>query len=962
MAMNQREIFNAALDIDDHVERAEFLDRNCGDDAALRKRIDAIIAVQGKLDSFLAEPAGQAAALVNVERPGHQIGPYILKEQIGEGGFGLVFEAEQHEPVRRLVALKVIKPGMDSREVLARFAVERQALALMDHPNIAKVFDAGTTPTGRPYFVMELVRGNPITDYCDHNQLPPRERLELFISVCQAVQHAHHKGVIHRDLKPSNILVAKHDDWATVKVIDFGVAKAIGRHLTEQSIQTRMTQLVGTPLYMSPEQAHMSGQDIDTRSDIYSLGVLLYELLTGTTPFDKDRFSKAAFDEIRRIIREEEPQKPSTRVSSIDSLPSVAAVRKTEPARLSKLIRGDLDWITMRCLEKNRGRRYETANGLARDIERFLADEPVEAGPPSARYRFKKFIDRNQGPVIAASLVLFSLVVGIIGTTSGLIWAVRERNDKELARRDAQTQATEAQQQAANAEAINDFLLRDLLGQADLANQLAGPEGREPDIKVRTLLDRAAHEIEGRFANQPLTEAAIRMTLADTYWALGSYAEAQPHVDRCIAIRQSILGPDHIDTLRAMLRLAVLCNDRGRHDEAEKIGQDILESTSENELIAEVKTSLAVAAVAKRQYERAESLYQDVVTFLRVRFGENHGRTQYAKYCLAIVVLYRNQHDRAVKMFQEVTAWNDANLGRDHPHTIKSRHGWAGALSASGKYDQAEQIFRELLTITERLRPDHPNTLNIKSGHAMNLFRQEKYALAEPIYEDVLQVQVKKLGPKHPLTIGTTNNLALVYDRQGNSDRAVPLYMRAVEATREQFGLAHPDTQNNVRNLIACYESIGKHELAAPLCRELIDYWQAQTARPAVQHNFAPLYVVGRKLWNEDKHAEAELVLRAALAMAEKLDPDSVMRYRIQIYLGSSIIEQGRNADAEPLLLAVHDDLKKRAPGIPVETAVGLQDFAIRCLCRLYEHWENPAELAKWKSELATLHRTSKSP
>jgi serine/threonine protein kinase len=335
-------------------------------------------------------PAATVIGERTAEQVGAVIGPYKLMEQIGEGGFGLVFVAEQQKPVKRRVAIKVIKPGMDSRDVIARFEAERQALALMDHPNIARVLDAGTTDSGRPYFVMELVHGVPITDYCDRNQLTPRERLELFVFVCQAVQHAHQKGIIHRDLKPSNVMVMLHDGEPVVKVIDFGVAKALHQHLTEKTIYTHFAQMIGTPLYMSPEQAEMSGLDIDTRSDIYSLGVLLYELLTGTTPFDKQRVAKAAYDELIRMIREEDPPKPSTRLSqSTESLPAVAAHRRIEPARLSKMFRGDLDWITMKALEKDRTRRYETASGLAADILRYLHDEPVEASPPSAGYRLK---------------------------------------------------------------------------------------------------------------------------------------------------------------------------------------------------------------------------------------------------------------------------------------------------------------------------------------------------------------------------------------------------------------------------------------------------------------------------------------------------------------------------------------------------------------------------------------------
>ena len=398
---------------------ASFLDANCNDDAT-RQEVVRLLAAHRHVGSFLNEAAAEFPATVDaaqtVEEVGTQIGPYRLLQQIGEGGFGLVYMAEQKVPMRRKVALKIIKPGMDTKEIIGRFEAERQALAMMDHPNIAKVLDAGTTQSGRPYFVMELVRGAPITEFCDDNNLNARERLELFIPVCHAIQHAHQKAVIHRDIKPSNVLVTMHDDKAVPKVIDFGIAKALHTELTARTVFTQFQQLIGTPVYMSPEQAQMSGLDIDTRCDVYALGVLLYELLTGTTPFDPKELLKGGYDDICRRIREQEPPKPSSRVSTMDNVSrtSVAKSRKTDADKLGWLIRGDLDWIVMKAMEKDRTRRYDTASGLARDVERFLASEPVSAVAPSSLYRLRKFVRRNRAAVTTIAAFSLLLIVGTI--------------------------------------------------------------------------------------------------------------------------------------------------------------------------------------------------------------------------------------------------------------------------------------------------------------------------------------------------------------------------------------------------------------------------------------------------------------------------------------------------------------------------------------------------------------------
>jgi serine/threonine protein kinase len=433
--MSERDIFIAALQQEDPARRQAYLDEACAGQPELRRQVEHLLRLYEGAGSFLEQAAAEAPATGPVpdgagqassrEAPGAILGPYKLIEQIAEGGMGTVWMAQQTEPVRRLVAVKLIKAGMDSRQVIARFEAERQALALMEHANIARVLDGGTTGAGRPYFVMDLVKGVPITRYCDEHRLTPRQRLELFIPVCQAVQHAHHKGIIHRDLKPSNVLIAPYDGKPVPKVIDFGVAKAAGQALTEKTLVTGFGAIVGTLEYMSPEQAEINQLDIDTRSDIYSLGVLLYELLTGSPPFTRKELEKASMLEMLRVIREQEPTKPSTKLSTAEGLPTLAANRGTEPAKLTKLLRGELDWIVMKALEKDRARRYETANGFAMDVQRYLAGEPVLAAPASQWYRLRKFVRRHRGPLTTASFVLAALVLGLVVSIEEAVRATR---------------------------------------------------------------------------------------------------------------------------------------------------------------------------------------------------------------------------------------------------------------------------------------------------------------------------------------------------------------------------------------------------------------------------------------------------------------------------------------------------------------------------------------------------------
>jgi serine/threonine protein kinase/Flp pilus assembly protein TadD len=568
-APNLDTIFSAAVEIASAEERADYIARNCGGSRDLQARVEKLVEAHFRAGGFLESPApGLAPATVDApltEAPGLTVGPYKLLEQIGEGAFGIVFMAEQDRPVRRKVALKVLKPGMDTRQVVARFEAERQALALMDHANIAKVLDAGEAASGRPYFVMELVRGVPITNYCDQSRVALRQRLELFISVCHAVQHAHQKGIIHRDLKPSNILVTLHDGVPVAKVIDFGIAKALGQRLTEKTLFTGFAQMIGTPLYMSPEQAELSGLDIDTRSDIYSLGVVLYELLTGTTPFDRERLSEAGYDEMRRIIREEEPPKPSTRVSTLgQSAATVSAQRQSDPKRLSQLFRGELDWIVMKALEKDRTRRYETAGALAADVQRYLNDDAVQACPPSAWYRFRKFARRNRTALVTTTLVALALMLGMVIS----IWeavraghqAVRATEAEALAeaRLDAESlahQEADANLQKAR-QAVDDYFT------VISGSPLLDAPGLEPLRKqlLETAL-RYNREFIQQHSEDPNLEAdvaAAHIRVAEiTYLVGGTSDQWFPHVREAVDIVERLIREAR-DTREVQRRLAKL--------------------------------------------------------------------------------------------------------------------------------------------------------------------------------------------------------------------------------------------------------------------------------------------------------------------------------------------------------------------------------------------------------------------
>jgi serine/threonine protein kinase/tetratricopeptide (TPR) repeat protein len=797
-------VFFAALEKGSPQERAAYLEEACGKDQELRQHVERLLLAHPKVGSFLQAPAPALPGTVDeptlTERPGTVVGPYRLMEQIGEGGFGLVFVAEQQQPVRRKVALKVIKPGMDTREVIARFEAERQALALMDHPHIAKVLDAGTTESGRPYFAMELVKGIPITDYCDQNQLTPRERLELFVSVCQAVQHAHTKGVIHRDLKPSNVLVTLHDGTPVVKVIDFGVAKAIGQRLTEKTIYTRFAQLIGTPLYMSPEQAEMSGLDIDTRSDIYSLGVLLYELLTGTTPFDQERLRKAGFDEVRRIIREEEPPKPSTRLSTLgETLSAVSAKRKTEPRKLPALVRGELDWIVMKALEKDRTRRYETANGLARDVQRYLADEPVEACPPSTGYKLRKFTRKYRRPVSVATAFVVLLVLGAaicvwhdLRATLAHQEAVAERDAKERALQQAQAAEEEA-------KAVLAFFQDKVLAAPQLPGKDEGGLGK--DVTVRQALDVARMDLGEAFRAQPVVEASIRNVLGLTYLSLGDYPVAVQQHEWALALRQAHLGADHADTLTSMHNLGKAYMWVVRPDAAVPLLEETLwrrKATLGPDHIDTLQTMFMLSGAynVTGKWEQALSLREETFKLRKATLGPGHVRTLVAMVNLVTMYLQKRMLDRALPLAEEAVKLTKASLGPEDPVTLQAMNELGQCLVDAQRPAEAEPLLRECLAVSQKKQTYPGTTSRAQSLLGGSLIAQQKYAEAEPLlrqsYEGLKQGTAKLPWREGETQTQTLEWLVQLYDATGQKDKADEWRKQLAEAKAAMKPPAQP--------------------------------------------------------------------------------------------------------------------------------------------------------------------------
>jgi tetratricopeptide (TPR) repeat protein len=822
-----------------------------------------------------SEAAAQASIEQIMEKPGSQIGRFKLLNILGEGGMGIVYLAEQQDPISRKVALKVIKPGMDSKRVITRFETERQALALLDHPNIAHVYDAGTTEAGRPYFVMEYVKGLSITEHCDHYKLTIEERLRLFQQVCHAVHHAHQKGIIHRDIKPSNILVSMQEEKAVPKIIDFGVAKALSQPLTERTLATEDSQLLGTPEYMSPEQADMATEDIDTRSDIYSLGVLLYVLLTGVLPFDSDTFRKGGLENIRQIIRETDPKTPSTRLSKLGKeARKIAENRRAEIHTLTKHLKKELEWVPLKAMQKERTDRYRSASELGDDIENYLTGSPLIAGPPCTRYKVKKFVQRNRILVGGIAAVLIALILGVVGITIFAIKAERSR---------------------AEAQMFADFLENDVLGSAEQANL--------EETTVIYTLDAASKSLAaGRFKDKPLIEARIYLTLGTTYMRLGEYEKAEQHARRASEIYRQHLGEVHPDTLEAMGRIAWVCHKQGRSREMEQIYNRVLQlgkGVLSVERQVDVKNMLGAAYLGLGEYKKAELLYDEILQIVQSELEEDFWLLPYIKANLAGTYRCQGRYNKAEQLFKELIRADEESedyagikpglyrslgvtykeqgrygeaekLLKDALKEIRQKRGYRHPITLpfilplaelhveQERYDEAEVLLQEALSIArEKMGPEQRSTLNLMNAYAVLHTKKGQYDQAEKLFDEALQGRQLELGDNYPDTLETINDLGILYRQQKHYEQAEKLLAEALEKRKAKLGEDHPHTLQTMHELAVLYTEQEQYEEAEELLHKV---FEGRHLKLGDQHphtieslnNLIELY----KAWNKPEKAE----------------------------------------------------------------------------------------------------------
>jgi serine/threonine protein kinase/tetratricopeptide (TPR) repeat protein len=933
-----KDIFAEAAELSPD-QRGAFLDKCCAGNAPLRQHVEELLRAHDGAGQFMAGPTVDPPGATRVdgatlaEGPGSVIGPYKLLDLIGEGGFGSVFMAEQREPVARRVALKIIKLGMDTRQVMARFDAERHALEMMDHPHIARVLDAGATSTGRPYFVMELVRGEPITTFCDREGLSVPQRMELLLQVCDAVQHAHQKAVIHRDLKPGNVLVAMQDGRPFAKVIDFGIAKATAGRLTEKTLFTEHRQLIGTPEYMSPEQAD-GLLDIDTRSDVYSLGVLMYEVLTGITPFDPKRLRSLAYGEMQRVIREEEPPNPSTRLSTLETLANVAARRRTEPAHLTRMVRGDLDWIVMKALEKDRSRRYETANGLSMDIRRHLAGEAVLAAPPSTAYRIRKFVRKHRAALTAAAALALVLVAGASIST----W-----------------QAVVAHNRLRQVEKANE-IITSIFTDLDIREVKDRSEPLEAVLAGR--LVKAGEQLEGEAVGDRTIAAGLQERLGRTLLSLGHPQEAIPLFIKARDTYKNMLGTDYPGALTSMGNLAIAYKEAGQLDLALPLLEDCLKLTkaklgADDPATLVSMNNLAEAYRVAGKPDLALPLLEQALTLQKAKRGADHPETLVAMNNLAAAYQAAGKLDLALSLQEESLRLLKAKLGPDHPDTLACMNNLATAYQTLGKRDQALPLLEETWKLTKaKMGPDHPGTLSAMNNLAVSYWQTKQLDKSVPLFEELVDLDEHKLGRGHLNTLFAVANLGVNYKDVGRVNDAIPLLEEANRAAKENPTLRWVGAQ-----LLDAYTKVGETAKLASLLQAQLT--EARRELPNDSPELAGVLAhIGVTLLEQKSWAEAEEHLRECLSIRAKALADDWRTFNTKSMLGGALLGQEEYAEAEPLLLAGYEGMKQREATIPPQAAMRIPQ-ALERLVRLYEATGDQAKAAEWKAKLDALQPAS---
>ncbi len=752
-------------------------------------------------DGILKERLSPESPAIKIKLPEDKIPNYRLLHKIGEGGMGIVYLAEQEKPIRRKVAVKIIKHGMDTKQVLARFESERQALAIMDHPNIAKVFDAGFTENNRPYFAMEYVKGISISEHCEKHKLNINERLKLLIQVCEGVQHAHQKAIIHRDLKPSNVLITFQNDQATPKIIDFGVAKATAQPLTEQTMFTEIGQIIGTPEYMSPEQAEMTRQDIDTRSDVYSLGVILYKLLSGSLPFDAANLRQVGHYAMRNIIREKIPPKPSTRVNTLLKESGKSPERSTQilPG-LAGQLKGDLDWITMKAIEKDRTRRYGSAKDLADDIQRYLNNKPIEARPPSIPYILNKFIHRNRGAV-AALLIIIVIIIAAIISLSIQNTRIKEERDR-------------ANIEAEKSHQVSEFLVN-LFQMSDPGEALGNT------ITARELLDQGAADIDDKLMDQPEIQAELMNTMGKVYQSLGLYDLAGSLLEKALAKRRGIFNNDHLDIAATLENLAILEWNQGNYDTAETHFKESLDIRfrllgEENLEVATGLNNLGVLYATQGELEKSEPFIRESLSLRRKLLDSDHPDLAESINNLANILYNMGNLDAAEVLYRESLELDRKLLGDNHPNLAISLNNLAALLGSKKDFEGAESFYKESLEMRRRLLGEkHPGVATVLNNLGSLNLEMGDLNSAEKYYREALEIRREVLGNEHQYVASTLRGLASVLESMNEYPSAEKMYKESLSIYRKVYSDQHRKSIRVINNLISLYVTWGKETKAS---------------------------------------------------------------------------------------------------------------------------------------------------